>query len=469
MQPDAGDPVPGSEGATHAARAAAGPVDAEFLAGIVDAAFHPYVVLSRDGTILYASPTVVTLLGRPAGHYVGRSIVEVLDPSVLDRSLRAFAEFTDPDRQSTGWIGPPMTIALRHADGHLVPCRALAVPGAPGFDGLVLQIRATETTTKLDEAIASLAQGDPADTTITRIIEFATEQMPYSILVIGRGFDGERFESVVAHPRAPRFDDDALPILDGTPWMRALAADGLVVVDSDDVDPPVGPAATAAGLPTAWAVPISSANDQQHVLVFWRRARGGPAAHLREAIERIRRLITLAIDADHSRRLLERQASTDGLTGLANRVALFERLAELGRARAEQRFGVLYVDLDDFKVVNDECGHRTGDQVLKIAARRLVRQVRGNDLVARLGGDEFAVIGAVSSGDELESLAQRLVESFAEPVVVDGQSFQLGVSVGLAVGRGGVDPELVLDDADRAMLRAKAAGKHRWARAEPRG
>ncbi len=460
MTTDAGDPLPVGR-----------PVDEGFLARIVDSAYHPYVVIAKDGTILYTSSTVRELLGAPAEHYVGRNITEVLDPDTLDRALRAFDEFVAPDRPSTGWIGPPLTIRIRHADGHLVSCRALAVPGGSDFDGLVLQVRATETTTKLDEVIASLARGDDVDTTITRIIEFASEQMPYSIGVVGRGHDGRGFESVVAHPRAPRFESGPLPTLDDTPWVKALDTDAFVTMDAADMDPTVGRVAAEIGVPTAWAVPVSPSHGRRDALVFWRRAPGPPGPHLREGIDRICRLITLALEADHSRRLLERQASTDGLTGLANRVALFDRLGALRAARADTLFGILYIDLDDFKVVNDESGHRTGDRVLEIAARRIERHVRAGDVVARLGGDEFAVLGTGASDAELEALAQRLVDAFTEPVVVDGQAFELGISIGIAVGNSAhdaIDPEQVLDDADRAMLRAKAAGKHRWARADRR-
>jgi hypothetical protein len=147
-----------------------------------------------------------------------------------------------PDRAATGWVGPPLTIALRHADGHLVSCRALAVPaGDPTFDGLILQIRATETTSKLDEAISSMVSGDDLDLTIARILEFATEQMPYSIGVVGRGFDGDRFESVVADPRAPSFDEVHLPLdVDPTPWREVLDGTDLAVMDVADIAPGVG-------------------------------------------------------------------------------------------------------------------------------------------------------------------------------------------------------------------------------------
>jgi diguanylate cyclase (GGDEF)-like protein len=442
-------------------------IDDAFLARVVDAAFHPYVVIDRAGTILFCGSAVVDLLGAPPDQYVGCNIVEVLDPDTLDRTVDAFDQFVSPDRAATGWVGPPLTIALRHADGHLVSCRALAVPaGDPTFDGLILQIRATETTSKLDEAISSMVSGDDLDLTIARILEFATEQMPYSIGVVGRGFDGDRFESVVADPRAPSFDEVHLPLdVDPTPWREVLDGTDLAVTDVADIAPGVGRRADAAGFPACWARPIPRGGRTQDVLVFWRRAPGAPGPHLLEALERITRLIVLACEADRTRRLLEHQASTDDLTGLANRAALFERLADLESRPPGSPVGILYLDLDDFKVVNDQRGHSTGDRVLEIAARRIGSQVRAGDLVARIGGDEFAILCVGAGQDEIERLADRLVETFARAVTVDGREFDLGLSVGVALAQpagAGFDPEQMLDRADRAMLRAKALGKHRW-------
>jgi diguanylate cyclase (GGDEF)-like protein len=441
-------------------------IDDAFLARMVDAAYHPYVVIGGDGTILYASASVLDLVGAPPEHYVGRSIVEVLDPAVRDRVALAFAEFTAPDRATTSWIGPPLTVTLRHVDGHLVSCRALAVPaGDPSFQGLVLQIRATETTSKLDTAIASMVRGDDLGTTVRRILDFATEQMPYSIGAAGLGFDGRQFRSVVADPRAPVIGDTALPIdASPSPWRAVLDGDDVALMDATDMAPSLRAAAEEGGLPACWAHSIARSSREQDVLVFWRRASGAPAPHLAEAVGRIRRLIILAIEADRTRRLLEHQASTDDLTGLANRAALFDRLDEVEAEPPSSPFGILYLDLDDFKSINDACGHSVGDRVLEIAARRIGRHVRTGDLVARIGGDEFAAVCLGTHRDELERMASRLVEAFAEPITVDGREVRLGLSVGVALldptGET-VEPEQLLDRADAAMLRAKALGKHR--------
>ena len=158
------------------------------------------------------------------------------------------------------------------------------------------------------------------------------------------------------------------------------------------------------------------------------------------------------------------QATHDPLTGLANRTQSMRLLAgALGRARRRKSsVGLLFVDLDGFKGVNDNHGHRYGDEVLRHVARRMAQEVRESDFVARLGGDEF-VIGIEDIIDEegAITLAHRLIAAVSQPIRVDDEvTVQVGASVGIAIGRGGeTDVETLLHEADLAVYRAKAAGR----------
>ena len=179
-----------------------------------------------------------------------------------------------------------------------------------------------------------------------------------------------------------------------------------------------------------------------------------------------------------NRRLLVRvseQALRDPLTGLANRVLFHDRLSRaVGVQRRDwRRLAVLSLDLDDFKLVNDSLGHPAGDALLIQVAGRLLRCVRAGDTVARLGGDEFAVLleGGIEDGLEVPRVvAQRVVESFDAPFVVDGQDVVMRPSVGLAVAPTEAAPELCADlllkEADVAMYaakRARSSGVHVFA------
>ena len=157
---------------------------------------------------------------------------------------------------------------------------------------------------------------------------------------------------------------------------------------------------------------------------------------------------------------LRRQAVSDSLTGLANRATFTRALHDaLATARAEH-LGVLFIDLDRFKVVNDSLGHGAGDELLLAVARRLRAAVRAGDLVARLGGDEFAVLLDPCNSAEAGHAAGRLLTALAPPVdlTVASTPMYATASIGIACAPRGVDAAAVLRDADVAMYRAKAAG-----------
>jgi diguanylate cyclase (GGDEF)-like protein/PAS domain S-box-containing protein len=168
------------------------------------------------------------------------------------------------------------------------------------------------------------------------------------------------------------------------------------------------------------------------------------------------------------------QAFHDPLTQLPNRTLLKDRLtmALARRSNPEDRLAVLLLDLDGFKAVNDTLGHSTGDDLLVQVAERLAECIRAGDSVARLGGDEFAVLLEVldsqDSPDAAQAVADRMLESLAQPFVVEGRKVFLGASVGIVVASASdSNPVDLLRDADVAMYAAKAEGKNRSKFFEP--
>jgi diguanylate cyclase (GGDEF)-like protein len=155
----------------------------------------------------------------------------------------------------------------------------------------------------------------------------------------------------------------------------------------------------------------------------------------------------------------EREVRRDELTSLPNRLAFFEELesAFSRLARFREQFAVLYLDLNDFKIVNDRHGHATGDELLVEVGHRLRESVRQVDLVARLGGDEFAVVVANAQDAAIPTaLAARIVSSLDRPFVIDGREVYIGACVGIALAPAdGVNPELLLKSADEALYDAK--------------
>ena len=171
--------------------------------------------------------------------------------------------------------------------------------------------------------------------------------------------------------------------------------------------------------------------------------------------------VALAVRTSLAHRTLAVRAHTDELSGLANRTAFFAALTERLERHDPARPGpvVLFLDLDDFKTVNDGLGHAAGDELLRIVGVRIRRAVRSGDLCARLGGDEFAVL--VDDDTRGETVAERLVAVVASPVDLGGRHAQVGVSIGLAPATPGTTVEQLVQRADIAMYAAKAKGKNR--------
>jgi diguanylate cyclase (GGDEF)-like protein len=161
---------------------------------------------------------------------------------------------------------------------------------------------------------------------------------------------------------------------------------------------------------------------------------------------------------------LIRQAFQDSLTLLPNRALFRDRLEQalIRAARRQARVGLLYLDLDNFKLINDGLGHQAGDELLVEAAKRLQACVRGEDTVARLGGDEFVILLGSATEAEAVLAAERVEQQFRRPFKIDGRDFVTTVSVGIALGDAGHDrPDLLLRNADIAMYLAKAGGRAR--------
>ncbi|MEV6595488.1 EAL domain-containing protein [Actinoplanes sp. NPDC051346] len=171
------------------------------------------------------------------------------------------------------------------------------------------------------------------------------------------------------------------------------------------------------------------------------------------------------------RRQLERelthQAFHDALTGLANRVLFADRLQHaLARgARDGSVVGVLFIDLDDFKIVNDTLGHAVGDQLLVAVAERISGALRADDTAARLGGDEFAaLVENVQDPGAVEETATRILAALARPIVVDGEPLQAVASIGITTTPEADNADELLRQADLALYVAKGAGKNQWRR-----
>jgi diguanylate cyclase (GGDEF)-like protein/PAS domain S-box-containing protein len=215
---------------------------------------------------------------------------------------------------------------------------------------------------------------------------------------------------------------------------------------------------------------IGEGRDAQVVLrnyrkdgrAFWAQITISP---VRDAEGRVTHFVGIIVDTTEAmryREALEHQATHDALTGLPNRNLLTDRLAQAIANAQRHRWilAVIFLDLNNFKLVNDTLGHRAGDQLLRTVAMRLRGCVREGDTIARLGGDEFVLLLNEQPGKESVTQAvQRIVQAIAAPLTLEAHEISSTCSVGISLfPDDGADGETLLKHADTAMYRAKAAG-----------
>lgn len=187
------------------------------------------------------------------------------------------------------------------------------------------------------------------------------------------------------------------------------------------------------------------------------------AERTQELVSANRRLEAEIYDRKQAEERAQHLADHDALTGLPNRRLLEDRLSQaIARAdRTQKPTAVMFVDLDHFKAINDTLGHAVGDLVLKEVAERLVRQLRVGDTVCRLGGDEFVVVlPEITRASDAAGVAQKILETVAQPYRIDDRELQLAASIGISVfPDDGADAETLIRNADAAMYHAKETGR----------
>lgn len=219
------------------------------------------------------------------------------------------------------------------------------------------------------------------------------------------------------------------------------------VADQQPADPTRGPWTLAA-----WPLPDSHGRPAGVVV------QGGEATGDIRAVNE--RLLIAGLREQELAQAAQQKALHDALTGLPNRMLFYDRLQQelLKAQRTQTALALLYLDLDNFKAVNDTVGHQAGDLLLQQVAARLRGALRASDTVARLGGDEFAVLlPAATDVTGATRAAATILHALAEPFTLHGQPRSVGASIGIALSAADTDPDTLLSQADSAMYSAKRA------------
>lgn len=220
------------------------------------------------------------------------------------------------------------------------------------------------------------------------------------------------------------------------------------------------------GLRACWSSPIKAGDGSViGTFAFYYHTQRGPAEFERQLVEKCVHLCAIAIEHEQNQSRIHQLAFYDTVTGLPNRALFQERAcAMLTAVPQEQPVNLLFVDLDDFKSINDTLGHRVGDLLLERVAQRLVACAEDEAFVARLGGDEFAMIQTGLDGRiGAVALAERIIAAFVAPFEVDGQHVKTSASVGIAQSMACQNDLVELARrADMALYAAKSDGRRTW-------
>ena len=294
--------------------------------------------------------------------------------------------------------------------------------------------------------------------------------------ILLRASPGHAVERILVGPDGADHGFGSLPsALVSTSWVDHLHSIGSpLVVSTDTTSLAVGDYLAERGVRQAIAAPLTRDGRTVGTLTLadpFSDVTGFSTSDLR-LIETLANQVSVALD--HGRleqsldqlrmveRALHHEATHDGLTGLANRSAFHSLVqAELDSGITGPA-AVLFIDLDDFKSVNDTFGHAAGDELLVVAARRIQACLRTQDLAARLGGDEFTVF--LTGGDErveVTAIADRILHELGAPFTLGTSEVAVRASIGVAIRTDSEDVSELLRDADTAMYTAKAKGKHR--------
>jgi len=432
-------------------------------------------VLDADARILSTTGEVAPVLGYPSDSWVGRTFGEMVHPDDAERLAPLVRQvLEDPSRPVTA------EARVRHQDGSWVHVwgHAVNLLDDPDVGGIVLTTRNIDEQKRAEALVAGqtailelIAGATPLDDVLEAIAAMVEDHDDGAQVAVAL-VDGPRLRPRARPGRGPHpLLRAALGEVDVTPALQRREGGGHGVPLVRHADDPatsavMGPALAAAGIQTVWWAPVVPADGDEAVaaVVSFHHDRRPPSAHAVRAAEIACTLVAVALERHAAVTELAHRELHDGLTGLPNRTLLLDRLqTALDRAaRTDGQVGVVYVDLDRFKLVNDTYGPAAGDEVLTTVADRLRRATRPDDTIARAGADEFVVVCArAGQSSTVVALADRLRDVLADPIDPDRSELVVTASLGLALSAPGVDAPALLRQADAAMLRAKQRGRDR--------
>lgn len=401
----------------------------------------PYalVLLDPQFKIRWVSAGYTSLLGYEESDVVGTNVLDIVHPDDLDRLLPMAEQMVNVaaatlDTPSVSGV-VELPARVRSATGSWQP---MAVSGRVFDDSgsLLVCLRLAVDRHALDAVLDCLSGGADIDSTASSLVDLLTAQFRTAAAWLVHDTAGR---VVVVGPSQTTGAGNPAALL------RRLRDEG--------------PSAATQWTSDRWIVPVLSMTGETLVAVFIvdSTAIGEPNPYDQHVLARTANLAALAFTKAHAERTLHLAATTDYLTDVLNRRELESRTMRLALTPGALPATLLYIDVDDFKTINDTYGHESGDAVLRTIARRLTNTVRVQDSVGRLGGDEFAVLCPNLSDRERDDMRDRVAQTISAPIAVDELDHQLVVSasVGSASAEHEDDLYTLVRRADTAMYETK--------------
>jgi len=402
---------------------------------LVEQSADPVIIVDRKGLLTYVNPSAREMFGY-GDDQTGVSALDMLHPDEREDAV---------ERIILGAAGDPLDgVILRRVrteSGRWIRCETVSTNmlEEPSVNGIVIVLRDVSERLAAEDAAAAEHAFTQAilDTTTALVVTSTLDGRLVSLNRAAEELTGYKTEEVIGR-NVIMF----VPEEDRERWMATTPR-------------------TLEELPVTEEHHWAGRRGERH-LVAWTNAivrdrRGRPVSIVATGIDvtETRRAELAARSAEqreHDR--LAWDATHDALTNLLNRAGLLDQLDHFLGDPSDHPVAVLFLDLDEFKTINDDHGHAVGDKVLRVVGQRLVDAVRGGDAVGRLGGDEFVILCPTLTTELAKVTARRIEEAVAAPIALDGLQLLCGASTGVVVNQGEDAPTL-LDRADAAMYEVK--------------
>ncbi|MHB1110854.1 MAG: EAL domain-containing protein [Devosia sp.] len=424
-----------------------------------------YVTDGR-GILLYVNRAFTEIFGYSADEALGRPVLELLGQDRYDAETRA--RLTTQVRQGKTFHEEVWAFDKRGNELWLLATVRPVLGGDRRIENLVCVLENTTESRQIQtlqrDVLEAVAQDMPLRQVMNLICKRVETIFPEVISTIV-AIDPDKRLRPLAAPSLPEYymqAIDGLPIGPVTGSCGTSAYRGVPVVtediETDALWSDYSGLVLPLGLKACWSSPIKLRDGRvAGTFAFYYRQKRGPNTWHEFVVGACLHLCVVAFERHEAKDRINKLAYYDTLTGLPNRALLRDQIEDAFRnARPDRKMAFLFLDVDNFKNVNDTLGHSVGDELLVEIARRLREQLRPGDMVSRHGGDEFVMMLDDCDADRAAMTADGILDALLKPVYIDGMSLPVTASIGISLyPEDGADSDTLLKNADAAMYQAK--------------